>query len=85
MPCIEFKDETLLTELEDEIVLLNSNEGVYYSLDSIGKKMVELCLELDSFDQVIEQLLSAYDTDRNQLEIDLPNLIESLKLEKLIK
>ena len=84
MPCIEFKDETLLTELEDEIILLNTNEGIYYSLDSVGKKMVELCLELDSFDQVIDQLLTEFDTERSTLEKDLPNLIASLRSENII-
>ena len=84
MPCIEFKDETLLTELEDEIILLNTNAGIYYSLDSVGKKMVELCLELDSFDQVIDQLLTEFDTERSTLEKDLPNLIASLKSENII-
>ena len=49
--------------MADEVVFLQLDEGVYYGLDAVGTRMLELMLDLPTFDAVTTQL---------ELEFDAP-------------
>ena len=75
----------MMAGVGDEMVLLDSINGHYFSLDRIGRRMLDLALgEVDQA-QIISRLQSQYDAEPAQLKADFIDLMSSLEKAGLIE
>jgi hypothetical protein len=68
-----------------EAVMLNLDNGYYYSLDEIGTKIWKVIDDGKSIESLIEVLLGEYEVTETQLRRDIRHLIGSLEDAQLIK
>jgi hypothetical protein len=73
------------TELDDEIVLLNLDTGVYYGLDTVGAEVWTLLSKELDFDSIIACLLEEYEVTDDQLRADVGELLEQLLEHQLVQ
>ena len=77
-------DEVLISNLQDESVILNLNSERYFGLDNVGTRMLSVLSSSNSIEVAYERLLSEYDVDRQVLRQDLTSLIENLLEQGLV-
>lgn len=71
-------DDVLISNLQDESVLLNLDSERYYGLDDVGTRFVSVLTTSDSIETAYERLRNEYEVDPQVLRNDLLALIESL-------
>lgn len=71
-------DDVLISNLQDESVLLNLDSERYYGLDDVGTRFVSVLTTSDSIETAYERLRNEYDVDPQVLRNDLLVLIENL-------
>lgn len=81
----QLQDNTFLTEIEGETVLLQLEAGIYYGLDEMGTSIWKRLEQGQSVDDVVAALLDEYDVSEDQLRQDVEQLVEELLRESLIK
>ena len=77
-------EHVLVTELDGEAVLLNLEKSHYFGLNEIGTDIIRLMQSMDSAEQIIEDIRSRYEVERNTLQGDYDRLITELLDEGLI-
>ncbi len=77
--------DQLCTNLGEEVVILNIASGVYHGLDGVGARAWQLMQEAKTVNEIREVIVSEYDVDARQCEIDLIALIEELVNAGLVK
>lgn len=70
--------------IDNEAVLLNLENGFYYTLNEVGCDSWKLMDARRMLKDIGEELCEIYDIDRQQVEDDLLALAEELRREKLI-
>ena len=78
-------NEILISNLQDESVILNLNSERYFGLDDVGARMLSVLANSDSIETAYESLAAEYDVDRDALRHDLTSLIEQLLAQGLIE
>ena len=77
-------DEILISNLQDESVLLNLNSERYFGLDNVGTRMLSVLSASNSIETAYERLLAEYDVEPQALRQDLSSLIENLIQQGLV-
>ncbi|MGD8913462.1 MAG: PqqD family protein [Candidatus Thiodiazotropha sp.] len=81
----EIKRDLLLQAVADETVILDPSTGNYYTLDSVGTRMVELLQNTKSIDAVVEGILAEYESSAVTVRNDLFELLEAMAEHGLVK
>lgn len=81
---VKLQPSTLLRELDGETVLLNLQTEIYFSLDEVGARLLELARGLSSLDATVDAALQEFDTDAATLRQDLGALLDELEDATLI-
>lgn len=89
MPSMNIKDvalakEVLFQKVDDEVILLNLETEIYYSLDSVGARFLDAALESESIEVAVDKLEAEYDATRDCIENDMIAFISELKDKGLI-
>ena len=71
-------DDVLISNLQDESVILNLDSERYYGLDDVGTRFLSVVTTSDSIETAYERLRHEYDVDPQVLRNDLLGLIENL-------
>ena len=82
---LKIPDDVLISNLQDESVILNLDSERYYGLDSIGTRMLSVLTTSDSIEAAYNTLIQEYDVDDEVLRRDLLALVESLVEQGLIQ
>jgi hypothetical protein len=77
-------DSVLFRKLDEESVLLNLENEMYYGLDKVGTSMWVALESSESISLAYRKLLAEYDVDSDQLQSDLVELVRNLLEHKLI-
>ena len=77
-------DEVLISNLQEESVILNLNSERYFGLDDVGTRMLSVLTNSDSIEAAYESLAREYDVDRQVLRQDLIVLVENLLQQGLV-
>lgn len=77
-------DEVLISNLQDESVILNLNSERYFGLDDVGTRMFSVLAESNTIEAAYERLRAEYDVDPQLLRNDLTSLIENLLQQGLV-
>ena len=81
---VRVPDEVLISNLQEESVILNLNSERYFGLDNVGTRMLSVLSESVSIEAAYQALLSEYDVDPQVLRQDLTSLIENLAQQGLV-
>lgn len=73
------------TEMADETVILNLQNGVYYGLDSVGSFIWKLIQEPHDVRAVRDAVLNEYDVEPERCEQDIMNLLQELVEQGLVE
>ena len=79
------KDGVLAQTLGEEVVLLDANRGVYFSLNPTGARAWQLLSEGESLDKIRSTLLEEFEVTAEVLEADLQRLFNELTENQLIE
>jgi len=75
---VRVPEDVLISNLQDESVILNLNSERYFGLDNVGTRMLTVLSISNSIEAAYELLLTEYDVDPHLLRRDLMSLIENL-------
>ncbi len=81
---VRIHPQVLLHPVEDEAVLLNLSSGVYYGLNAVGARMVQVMHQSATLGDAVDLLLREYDVDEAQLRADLYRLLDDMQGRGLI-
>ena len=76
--------ELAAADLGDEVAILNTKNGVYYSLNPVGATIWSLIQEPRSVGDVCEALVTQYDVERDRCEHDTIAVLQQLAENELI-
>ena len=82
---VKVPDEVLISNLQDESVILNLESERYYGLDSVGTRFLSVLTASDSIEAAYNTLVQEYDVDRDVLRDDLLALVENLVTKGLVE
>lgn len=82
---VRVPDDVLISNLQEEFVILNLNSERYFGLDNVGTHMFSVLTNSDSIEAAYESLAREYDVDRQVLRQDLVALVENLLQQGLVK
>ena len=82
---VRVPDDVLISNLQEESVILNLDSERYYGLDDVGTRFLSVLNTSDSIEAAYEKLTQEYDVDEEVLRRDLLALIENLMEQGLVK
>jgi coenzyme PQQ synthesis protein D (PqqD) len=75
---VSVPDDVLVSQLQDESVLLNVRTQSYFGLDQISTRCWELLTSSDSIEDACAALAQEYDVDADTLRQDVARLVDTL-------
>jgi hypothetical protein len=78
-------DHVTATTIDDEVVLLNDDTGLYQGLQGVGPRIWELIQEPTTVEAVADTIATEYDVDRDRCEQDVLDFVETLADENLVE
>ncbi len=78
------KDKVTYRIIDNEAIILNLDNGYYYSLNKVGTKIWKAIDEQKSLGRILNFLKEKYRLPGRQLKNDLIELVRDLEKEKLI-
>ena len=75
---VRVPDDVLISNLQEESVILNLDSERYYGLDDVGTRFLSVLNTADSIEAAYEVLRDEYDVDAHSLRQDLLELVEDL-------
>ena len=81
---ISVSSNKVTANLVDEMVILDSDSGIYYGLNPVGSRIWELIQEPKTVKQVRDALLAEYDVEPERCENDILTLLQDLLTNELI-
>jgi hypothetical protein len=71
-------DGVLISQLQEESVILNLDSERYYGLDDVGTRFLSILTSSESIEAAYDLLRNEYDVDPQVLREDLLALVENL-------
>jgi len=75
---LKVAEQVLTSKVGDETVLLNLQTGMYYCLDPVGTRFLEVLQQNGRLDEAHHALLEQYDVSAAKLEADLLKLSQEM-------
>jgi hypothetical protein len=75
---VRVPDDVLISNVQEESVILNLDSERYFGLDDVGTRFLSVLTTSNSIDAAYKKLLHEYDVDGEMLRRDLIALIENL-------
>ncbi len=83
--CFKRNERVTWRVLEGDCILLHLDSGIYYTLNDVGRFLWESFDGKKSLSEIRETILDRYDVTSEKVKGDLPELVEDLKKEDLVK
>ena len=77
-------DNVLFQKVMDETVILEPENGNYFTLDPVGTFMIENLQSGNNIEQVIQNVKNTYNVSASEVEADLQTLITKMLEQKLL-
>jgi len=84
VPKYQLKDNISLTEVEEEIVLLNLSTGSYFGLNHIGAMLIKAVKEQSPIAETVKQIAEQYQMDLQVVGTDIDELLLDLVDKQLL-
>lgn len=82
---VRVPDDVLISNLQEESVILNLDSERYYGLDDVGTRFLSVLSTADSIEAAYEKLIQEYDVDEEVLRKDLLTLVENLLAQGIVQ
>lgn len=82
---VSIPDDVLISNLQEESVILNLQSERYFGLDSLGTRILTVLATSESIEAAYEKLLGEYDVNGQVLREDLVALVEDLAAKGLVE
>ena len=82
---VKAKPEVIFAELGAEISLLNTQTGIYYTLNAIGAEFWRQIQQAKSLAEIKKGFLEDYDVDEARCERDLMQIVANLRSNGLVE
>jgi Coenzyme PQQ synthesis protein D (PqqD) len=79
------KEQAITQELSSQLVLLNVQDGQYYRLDPVGRRVWSLCDGTRGVTEIVEVLRQEYDASADTIRTDVVALLEDLLRADLVE
>jgi len=73
------------TRVGDEVVILDLDNALYYSLDPVGARIFELVQQPTPLDAVLDAVVAEFEVDAQTAGTDLLALVDTLVAQKLVE
>lgn len=83
--CVRVPDDVLISNLQEESVILNLDNERYYGLDDVGTRFLSVLTTSETIEAAYEKLRQEYDVDDQVLRRDLISLIQKLLKQGIIQ
>ena len=80
----QLQKDVLLTDVEDEMVLLDMRNGQYYGLNNVGCEILKLITERKTVAEIEVEISRRYQIDKQAAQIDIAELISDLLKQNLL-
>ncbi len=77
--------QILSSTIDDEVVMMSSEKGMYYNLNPIGSRIWELLETPQTIESLCTQLMDEYDVDEATCKQETEEFIQSLAERGLIE
>jgi len=86
MTAINYKirDICFATEIEDDLIILNSDTGKYLELNSSAKFIWRLIENGKNYSEILTSLLDEFEVSREEAQLALDDLLSNIKKQDLI-
>jgi len=81
---MKINEKIIAKKVQGEMVLLNMENGDYFSLNSIGTEIFECISNGMKLNEITESLFEKYNVELNILQKDIDLLIEEMIAKKII-
>ncbi|TKH00654.1 lasso peptide biosynthesis PqqD family chaperone [Peribacillus simplex] len=75
----------IVSDMDGEKVMLSIEKGKYYNLGELGGSIWDLMNEPITFDQLVNELLTQYDVDKEVCVVQVTDFLTQLNDEGLMK
>ena len=82
---VRVPEHVLVRAVDGELVLLNLDNEQYYGLDAIGAAMWDALTTAATLPEAIQELLEAYEVDKETLTQDVEKLLQELNARGLVE
>ena len=79
MTVYKLKDDVLAQKVVDEMVILEPENGEYFTVNGVGTEMISLLEEGKSEDEVVAAMMTRFDVSEADVRQDYQDLIGQLK------
>ncbi len=79
------RDQVLSQGVPDKLVLLTPHDGNYFSVNSVGARVWELCDGTRSVADIVAAIADEYDAPVETIQIDVVELLEELVSQRLVQ
>ncbi len=76
---MKINSKIIAKELQGETVLLNEENGDYFTLNSMGREIYNYICEGKETGEIIDLLFEKYDVGHDKLKADIISLIDEMK------
>jgi hypothetical protein len=78
-------EDIVVSDIDDEKVMMSVENGQYYNLDSVGSRVWELIVKPVKVSELIDALLLKYDVDRETCERDVLVFLSELHKDGILQ
>jgi PqqD family protein of HPr-rel-A system len=78
-------NNTLSSTIDDEVVMMNSEKGMYYNLDPIGSRIWALLETPQTLESLCAQLMEEYEIDQATCQQETEEFLQSLAERGLVQ
>lgn len=82
---VQIPDDVLISNLQEESVILNLQNERYYGLDDVGTRFLSVLTTSDSIEAAYQTLRKEYDVDGQVLRQDLLEVVEKLVAQGIVR
>ncbi len=81
---LRINESVVCSELDDEMVLLNIETGIYFGLDAVGTAIWRLLVKGADESEIVRRLLAEYDVEPVRLRTDVSAFLNLLSARGLL-
>jgi PqqD family protein of HPr-rel-A system len=81
---IQIGSNALIQKVSDEMVILDSQSGQYYTLNNMATEMLDILNSGSSVEQVVAQICKEYEAEQEEVLNDISAMIQTLHEKELV-
>lgn len=75
----------IASKIQDEVVMVDIDLGKYFTLNDVGSAIWEILNAESSLEEIVDQLMTQYDIDRETCHAETAHFLKELIKNKLVE